>query len=167
MKTLNRSDFIPIRDLFTELDLLPTYQRFPWTICDACSMLTGYAYFSEHLVPSRLGLAYVLLDETNPFAELVIFPVCSLRISLGTFSILLLGRRSAEKKHCWPVNRRPLTCQVTNRSSKWWRTNITVPNVKCPMPTTSVGILFTVSHWFKVIKIKIKKPFFCHFQNGI
>ena len=40
------------------------------------------------LVP--LGLAYVLLVETNPFSELVvIFPDYALRISLGTLSILL------------------------------------------------------------------------------
>ena len=40
------------------------------------------------LVPFRL--AYVLLVETNPFSELVvIFPDYALRISLGTFSILL------------------------------------------------------------------------------
>ena len=29
MTTIHRPDFIPIRDLFTELDLLPTYKRFP------------------------------------------------------------------------------------------------------------------------------------------
>ena len=40
--------------------------------------------------PVPLGLAYVLLVETNPFSELVvIFPDYVLRISLGTFSILL------------------------------------------------------------------------------
>ena len=40
--------------------------------------------------PVRLGLAYVLLVETNPFSEfVVIFPDYSLRISLGTFSFLL------------------------------------------------------------------------------
>ena len=37
-----------------------------------------------------LGLAYVLLVETNPFSELfVIFSDYALRISLGTFPILL------------------------------------------------------------------------------
>ena len=40
--------------------------------------------------PVSLGLAYVLLVETNPFYErVVIFPDYALRISLGTFSILL------------------------------------------------------------------------------
>ena len=40
--------------------------------------------------PVPLGLAYVLLDETNPSSELVvIFPDYALRISLGTFSIWL------------------------------------------------------------------------------
>ena len=43
--------------------------------------------------PVPLGLAYVLLVETNPFSELVvIFPDYTLRISLGTFSILLWVR---------------------------------------------------------------------------
>ena len=42
--------------------------------------------------PVPLGLAYVLLVETNPFcAIVVIFSDYALRISLGTFSILLLG----------------------------------------------------------------------------
>ena len=40
--------------------------------------------------PAPLGLAYVLRAETNPFPELAfIFPDYALRISLGTFSILL------------------------------------------------------------------------------
>ena len=53
-------------------------------------MPTGDAYSSGHLVPSHLGLAYVLLVETNPFSErVVIFLHCALRTSLGTFSILL------------------------------------------------------------------------------
>ena len=51
-------------------------------------MLTGDAYSSGHLVPSHLGLAYVLLVETNPFPELVFFPDYSLQTSVGTFSIL-------------------------------------------------------------------------------
>ena len=55
-------------------------------------MLTGDAYSSRHLVPSNLGLAYVLLVETNPFLELVVIsPDYALRISLGTFSILLIS----------------------------------------------------------------------------
>ena len=41
--------------------------------------------------PVPFGLAYILLVETNPFSELfVIFTDYALRISLGTFSILLL-----------------------------------------------------------------------------
>ena len=39
--------------------------------------------------PVSLGLAYVLLVETNPFPN-VILPAYALRISLGTFSILPL-----------------------------------------------------------------------------
>ena len=55
-------------------------------------MLTGTAYSSRHLVPSHLGLEYVLLVETNPFLELVvIFLDYALRICFGTFSILLLN----------------------------------------------------------------------------
>ena len=71
---------------FIELDLLPTYERFPYNICDGCSMLTGHAYSSGHLVPSHIGLAYVLLVETYPLPELVV--IFSLRISFGTISIL-------------------------------------------------------------------------------
>ena len=42
--------------------------------------------------PVPLGLAYVLLVETNPFSELVvIFPDYAFRISLGTFLILPLS----------------------------------------------------------------------------
>ena len=52
-------------------------------------MLTGYANSSGHLVPSHLGLVYVLLVEANPFPVLVFFPDYSLQTSLGTFSILL------------------------------------------------------------------------------
>ena len=44
-----------------------TEYRFPWGIYNGCSMLTGDAYSSGHLVPSHWGLAYVLLVKTNPF----------------------------------------------------------------------------------------------------
>ena len=59
MTILHRSYFIPIRDLVAELDLLPTYDMFPLNICDGCSMLTGDAYSSRHLVPSHFGLAFL------------------------------------------------------------------------------------------------------------
>ena len=72
MTTFHRSDFIPIRDLFTELDLLPIYERLQLNICDGWRMPTGKAYSSGHLVPSHLGLPYALLVETNPFPELVV-----------------------------------------------------------------------------------------------
>ena len=39
--------------------------RFPLGICNGCYMLTGDAYPSGHLVPSHLGLAYVLHVETK------------------------------------------------------------------------------------------------------
>ena len=73
MITFHRSDFMPIRDLFTELDLLPTYEMFPKNIRDGCSMLTGDAYSPGHLVPSHLGLAYVLLVEPILFPDLYFF----------------------------------------------------------------------------------------------
>ena len=43
-------------------------------LVDGCSMLTGDAYSSGHLVPSHLGLVYVQLVEINPFPELIFFP---------------------------------------------------------------------------------------------
>ena len=83
LTTIHRSDFIPIRDLFTELDLLPAYERYPLNICDGCSILTGDAYSSGHLGSSHLVLAYVLLVETNPFLDLVvILPDYALRMCL-------------------------------------------------------------------------------------
>ena len=60
-----------------------------------CGMLRGDAYTSGHLVPSHLGLAYVLLAETNPLSRTYrIFSDYSLRTSHGTFSILLPLRRA-------------------------------------------------------------------------
>ena len=73
--------------LLTELDM--TEYMFPFGICNGCGMLTVDAYPSGHLVPSLWDL-HILLVETNLFSELVvIFPDYALRISLGTFSILL------------------------------------------------------------------------------
>ena len=61
-------------------------------------MPTGDAYSFGHLVPSHLGLAYVLLVETNPFPEpVIIFPDYALRTSLGTFSILLQPRNRIQQ----------------------------------------------------------------------
>ena len=52
--------------------------------------------------PVPLGLAYVRLVETNPFSELVvIFPDYALRISLGTFSILLLMKATGHVTENW------------------------------------------------------------------
>ena len=97
MTAIHRSDCIPIRDLFTELELLQTYERFPSNICGGCSMLTREADSSGRLIPSQLGLAYVLLVATNPFFELVVFFLdYSLRTSLGIFSILLWYKDSTE-----------------------------------------------------------------------
>ena len=65
------SDFTGNRDLNTDVDLSPNYERFLWNICDGRGMLIWDAHSSGHLVPSNLGLAYVLRVETNPFPELV------------------------------------------------------------------------------------------------
>ena len=80
---------LPIRlytNLFEWTLLLLNYDRFPKNIWDGCSMLTGDAYISGHLVP---WLAYALLVETNLFFELiVIVPDYAIRMSLSNFSIL-------------------------------------------------------------------------------
>ena len=63
--------------------------------CLSFSKISWQSSFADrgHLLlrtpgPSHLGLAYVLLVETNPFLELVvIFPDYAIRTSLGTFSI--------------------------------------------------------------------------------
>ena len=84
----------PKRDLNIEYDLLPNYEMFSKNIYERFGMPTGMTHPSVHLVPSLLELAYLLLVETNPFAELVaIFQDyavrSSLRKSLCTFSIFL------------------------------------------------------------------------------
>ena len=85
---------------FTLLDLLLNYERCPKNICEGCGMPTGDAYSSGHLVPSHFGLAYVQLDETNPFPELVVnFPDYSFRTSLRSFSTLLIRHNS----HFWSI----------------------------------------------------------------
>ena len=53
---------------------------------NGCGMPTGGACSSGHLVPFFLGLANLLLVETNPFPNLSNY---ALRISLGSFLILL------------------------------------------------------------------------------
>ena len=65
-----------------ELDLLPNFGRFPLNICDACGIPTGDDYPITTLGPVPLGLAYVLLVETNPFYEHVVifFRLCSSNI---------------------------------------------------------------------------------------
>ena len=60
MTTLVDQNFIQIRDLITELDHIPNYERFPYNIFDECDMPKGDAYSSGYLVPSHLGIAYVL-----------------------------------------------------------------------------------------------------------
>ena len=75
--------------LLTEFDV--TEYRFPCGFSNGCSMPTGDAYSSGHLVPSLLGLAYVLLVKTNPFPEFVVIVLdYALRTALGTFSMFLI-----------------------------------------------------------------------------
>ena len=69
----------------------------PWLIAvriaffQTFSEFLSWLDFSGHLVPSHLGLAYVLLVKTNPFPEFVIiFPDYALLISIGTLSIFLV-----------------------------------------------------------------------------
>ena len=59
--------------LFTELDLLPNYERFPWNICDGCGMPTGDAYSSGYLVPSIWGLHMFYLMRSILFPNLSLF----------------------------------------------------------------------------------------------
>ena len=42
--------------LYTEVDLLPNFEWFPYNICNGCDMPTGDAYSSGHLVPSLWDL---------------------------------------------------------------------------------------------------------------
>ena len=86
--------------LRTELDLLPNYEWFPYNFCDGCGMPTGDAYSSGHLVPSLWDLYLFFLLRPILFSELVIFPDCALRISLGTFSILHNEAKKNAKTNC-------------------------------------------------------------------
>ena len=81
MTTHYWSDFVPNSTLYRLMSGF--YRTFATDV--ACRQL-----LFRSPCPVPLGLAYVLLVETNPFSELVvIFTKYALRISLGTFSILL------------------------------------------------------------------------------
>ena len=73
--------------LITNFDIITQYKRFPNIVCNACGMPTGDAYSSGHLLPSNLGLTYVLLVEF-PNLSLLFFSDDALRTSLGNFSNL-------------------------------------------------------------------------------
>ena len=61
---------------------------------DFYSLSALVGFWSSLFYEGPLGLAYVLLVETNHFSELVVtFTDYALRISLGTFSILPFIRR--------------------------------------------------------------------------
>ena len=67
--------------LCTELDLLPNFEWFPWSICDGCGMPTGDAYSSGHLVPSLLDLHMFFLLRPILFRTCRYFTgLCSLNI---------------------------------------------------------------------------------------
>ena len=87
----NQSDFPPISWPWYQLWPSPNYEWFPWSIGNGCGMPAGNAYPSGHLVPSPiLGLANTQIVETK-FLELAMSLLdFSLRIPLGTFSILLI-----------------------------------------------------------------------------
>ena len=87
----------PIRLSTNFMTLIPSltftdYEWFPWSICNGCGMPAGNAYPSGHLVPSLVvGLACASIVETR-FLELAMSLLdFSPRISLGTFSILLMS----------------------------------------------------------------------------
>ena len=80
MIILHRSDFIPTHDLFTALDLLPNYERFPSNICD------GHADRGRLLPPDTWSC---------PFWDLHIFyllrPVTPLSIRHYTSFDIIMG----------------------------------------------------------------------------
>ena len=59
-------------EFITELGLLSNYERFLYKVefarGETCRQ--GTHPLPGHLIPSDLGLAYVLLVETNPFSKL-------------------------------------------------------------------------------------------------
>ena len=74
----------------TKLDLLPNFEWFPLNICDGYGMPTGDAY-SKDTWSRPFGTRICSTCWDQSFSEIVvIFPDYALRISLGTFSILLL-----------------------------------------------------------------------------
>ena len=75
--------------LCTELDLLPNSEWFPWGFCDGCSIPTGDACSSGHLVPSLWDLHMFYLLRPVLFRTCRYLPDCALRVSVGAFSILL------------------------------------------------------------------------------
>ena len=85
------SDFPSISWPWYRLWPSPNYEWFPWSIGNGCGMPAGNAYPSRHLVPSPIsGLANAPIVETK-FLELAMSLLdFSPRITLGTFSILLL-----------------------------------------------------------------------------
>ena len=79
-------------------------------MCDGCSMPTGDAYSSGHLVLSLLGLAFVLLVETSDtIYRLDIIPVCDIITGLNiiiknlTFYQILVSVEHLQR--VWHANR--------------------------------------------------------------
>ena len=64
-RTLHQFLTITDLDLITEFDFLPNCARFPYNICNRCSMPTEDAYSSRHLVLSHFGTCMCSNVETN------------------------------------------------------------------------------------------------------
>ena len=108
-------------------------------------MLTRDAYSSGHLVPSHLGLACVLLVETNHFPELIFFSDYSLRTSLGTFSILLYSLRPFSSDCLNASFRIPHPCLMISDVSD--QKSIYAFSMTCY--TEMLYILLTFSRWIE------------------
>ena len=85
---------------YKTMTLLPnlTFYRiakFPRSICDGCTILTGYSHSSDHLVLSHLRLANDLLVETNTFLNF--FSDFTLRTCEGAFLTLPSIRTSVRR----------------------------------------------------------------------
>ena len=98
------------------------YEWFPWSICNGFGMQAGNAYPSGHLVSSPIvGLACALMVEAR-FLELAMSLLdFSLRIPLGTLSILL------RERHGLQINMKWLRCSTDSRLLFTWEMSISDP----------------------------------------
>ena len=89
MTTLHPSNYILIRDLFTEPDLFPNDERLPQNICDGCVMPTGALTPLDTLSSPIWEFHKFYLLRPIFISELVVMDY-ALRTSLSTFSIVPL-----------------------------------------------------------------------------